>query len=385
MLEIIDKSKCSGCHACANACPKKCISMIADNEGFLYPFIDSSLCISCGLCKKVCPIITPQKTDKAETDISAYAAQTKNEDVRKESSSGGIFTEIATCVLNQNGVVFGSSLDNNLNAVHIMVSNVDDLQSLRGSKYVQSTIGDTYKKAKEHLDKGIPVLYTGTPCQIGGLYSCLGKEYDNLITQDFICHGVPSPKVWQGYLDYHNKKYGSKVVKASFRNKTYGWKKYSMRCELENGKTYISPANKDPYIKSFLSNYCLRPSCYNCSFKNKVRQSDITLADFWGIQEIMPELNDDKGISLLIINSKKGQKIIDAIKNSITIKDAELDEAIKHNPSLIKSVALPTKRQSFMDSINKIGFIKTTNRFFSKGIVLALKKAVKKALKIFKH
>lgn len=381
MLEIIDKSKCSGCHSCANICPKNCISMEPDDEGFLYPKIATEHCVSCALCEKSCPIISPKQIEKRQNDIIAYATYTKNEEIRLNSSSGGVFTEIASYIINNDGVVFGAAFDDDFSVSHKYVENIDELSIFRGSKYVQSAIKNTYKKAKEFLDNGRMVLFTGTPCQIGGLYSYLNKEYTNLITQDFICHGVPSPSVWQKYLDYQRKKKRSEINNVSFRDKTSGWKRFSMLCDFENGDRYIRVLNKDPYMQSFLSNNCLRPSCYNCSFKGQERKSDITIADFWGIQEIKPEMNDDKGVSLVFVSSAKGHKIFDAISKKLVIETVNIDEAIKYNPSAIKSVKMPQKREVFMKSIKNKGFIKTTNRFFGGNFILMLKKVARKILK----
>ena len=221
MIEITEQVKCTGCSACANICPKQCISMVADLEGFLYPSVDTKECINCGLCEKICPILkkNPIKSD----DIIAYAAMLNNTDIRLESSSGGVFTAIAESVIDKNGVVFGAELDENFNVIHTYVETKEELKKFRGSKYVQSVIGETYKRAKGFLDQGRFVLFTGTPCQIGGLYAYLNKDYDNLITQDLICHGVPSPMVWRKYLEFREDISHAGVRRMSFRHKKYGW------------------------------------------------------------------------------------------------------------------------------------------------------------------
>lgn len=260
MIIIDDKTNCSGCHACANACPKNCISMVSDEEGFWYPQVNKEKCIDCGLCEKVCPIIHKWQPDDSRK-TTAIAAINLNEEIRLESSSGGIFTLKAEKIIDQGGVVFGAAFSDDFKSVrHICVDNKADLEKLRGSKYVQSKISDTYKHAKEYLDSGRKVLFSGTPCQIGGLYSYLRKPYENLLTQDIICHGVPSPMVWEKYVEKCERKAASEMQRVFFRHKKYGWKSYSMAMEFTNHTKYIRTLLEDPYMRLFLSNSCLRPS-----------------------------------------------------------------------------------------------------------------------------
>jgi len=278
MEKIIEKKNCSGCHACYSICPKQCIKMCEDEEGFWYPQIDKEQCVNCGACKKVCPVL---KEYQPNPRGKAYACINKDEGIRMKSSSGGIFTLLASAVIEQGGVVFGVAFDSDFSAFHTYVEDKTELEKLRGSKYVQSRIFDTYKKVKEYLDLKRIVLFSGTPCQIGGLKTYLGKEYDNLIMQDIICHGVPSPLVWQKYITLRETKAGSKIGRTFFRHKKYGWKTYSVRFEFSNRTEYEQIFSKDLFMRAFLANLCLRPSCYNCHFKSKERESDITLADFW--------------------------------------------------------------------------------------------------------
>ena len=381
MINVENKAKCSGCHACVSICPKCCISMKRDEEGFLYPVVDESACISCGLCEKVCPIINPKKIDKNKEDIKAYAAYTKNEEIRKKSSSGGIFTEIAAYIINKGGVVFGASFDESWGVKHVCVDNIDDLSKFRGSKYVQSTIGNTYKEAKEYLDNGKMVLFTGTPCQIGGLYSYLNRDYDNLITQDLICHGVPSPAVWEKYLEYQDKVHsGRKLQSIAFKSKKTGWKRYSMQLCYDDDE-YLVPVGKDYMLQVFLKNLCLRPSCYNCSFKTKIRQSDITLADFWGIENVLPNIDDDKGISLILLNSKAGNKIFDEISSNIWQKDVDFEEGIKYNSSMIQSPTIHKKRESYMKCFDKYEFDVVAKRYLKKPLWIRMKQTARNFLK----
>lgn len=345
MINITDAFKCSGCHSCVNICPKKCIDMTADSEGFLYPKVNSSLCINCGLCERACPIIN---SFDGNDNSSAFAAVNKNDKIRLESSSGGIFTLLAENVLEKGGVVFGAAFTDDFKEVtHIAVIDKEHLYKLRGSKYLQSKIGDTYKQAEDYLKKGICVYFSGTPCQIAGLYSFLGKEYNNLYTQDIICHGVPSPLVWQRYLELRERKAQSKAQNVFFRRKNTSWKNYNFCIEFENGAKYEKCASQDTYMRGFLFNLYLRPSCYACGFKSVNRHSDITLADFWGIQNIMPDIDDDKGTNLLIVHSKKGNELLQQIEQSVITKEVSLNSAIKYNPSMIYSSNIHSKRKRF--------------------------------------
>lgn len=307
MIEITKKQNCSGCYACKNICPKQCIDMREDNEGFWYPQVDKDKCINCGLCEKICPIINNKER---VNEIKAYACINKDEKIRAKSSSGGIYTLLAECIINNGGVVFGARFDEELNLVHSYTDNIQGLEQFRGSKYLQSRIGQSYKKAKEFLEKDIKVLFSGTPCQISGLLSYLSKEYENLICIDIICHGVPSPKVFKLYRDELEKKYGSTTQRIDFRCKDYGWKLFCVLLSFNNNTQYMKDLNNDVYMNGFLQNLYLRPSCYECKSKTLNRLSDITIADFWGIQNIASELDDDKGTSLVLVNSNKGKKYL---------------------------------------------------------------------------
>ena len=306
MIEIKDKTRCMGCHACYNRCPVQAIEMVEDEKGFKYPQVNKEKCINCGLCERVCPILNQRKVKNTP---KAYAVKNKNEEVREKSSSGGMFSLLAEKVLQDGGVVFGVAFDENWQLKHIYVENIEDLQIFRGSKYLQSIVGETYSKLKDFLIEGRKVMYTGTPCQIEGLKSYLGKEYENLFTQDIICHGVPSPKVHERYLKYLRDKYKTKNIKNIIhRTKINGWKNWCVNIKFDNSE-YIKAHEQDPYMQAFLRNTSLRESCYNCQFKKKHRISYITLADFWGIENIAPEMDDNKGTSLVIINSEKGKQI----------------------------------------------------------------------------
>ncbi len=382
MIEIKDKTRCMGCHACYNKCPVKAIEMVDDEKGFKYPQVNKEKCINCGLCEKVCPILNQINI---ANEPKAYAVKNKNEEVREKSSSGGMFTLLAEKVLQDGGVVFGVAFDETCQLKHTYVENIEDLQIFRGSKYLQSIVGDTYSKVKDFLVEGRKVMYTGTPCQIEGLKSYLGKDYENLLTQDIICHGVPSPKVHKKYLEYLKDKYKTENIKSIIhRTKINGWKNWCVNIKFDNSE-YIESHNKDPYMQAFLRNTILRESCYNCQFKKKHRISDITLADFWGIENVAPEMDDDKGTSLVIINSEKGKKIFEQIKDKINYKQVDFEEAIRYNSSMTTSVKTDPNREKFFENLDKMPFDELVKKYtytpsIFKRILLKVKRVVKKII-----
>ena len=378
----MEKEKCTGCHACSNVCPKSCISMQTDSEGFLYPEINAALCVHCGKCEQVCPaLIGPVRKKVGQ----AYACINKNDDIRMQSSSGGVFTLIAEHVINNGGTVFGAAFDENLSVRHTGINSIADIEKLRGSKYIQSSIGNTYKEAKKLLESGVPVLFTGTPCQISGLLLYLGKEYDNLFTQDLICHGVPSPMVWQRYVKYREAESGSKTRRMFFRNKKYGWKTYSVQFEFSNCTEYEQILSEDLFMRGFLADLFLRPSCYQCPSKGIERQSDITLADFWGVENVAPEMFDDKGTSLVVVNSDKGKRLFDAISPQMKIKETAIEQTLSFNPAAYKSADLPQARARFMHLINggtdfETAIRKSINNSIIKRALRKIKKIIRKVV-----
>lgn len=355
MLEnVIEKSKCVGCMACKNICPKNAINIKIDKNGFEYPEIDENICVKCGMCKKVCPVLHLHE-DKLK-NIEVYACINKNDGVRLESSSGGVFSLIAEYILRQNGVVFGAKFNNKLEVVHDYAENLNELEQFRGSKYLQSQINDSYKKAKFFLESGRKVLFTGTPCQIEGLICYLSKDYENLYTQDIICHGVPSPKVWKKNLEYRKQLKGELPINVNFRRKDIlGWSNYQVSYKYSKEEKNICHRD-DPYMLFFLNNLNLRESCYQCNFKKINRNSDITIADFWGINNINKNLNDEKGISAVIVNSNKGKHMLEAIKQDLKLSKANIEDIIKYNSCINKSTWYNKDRERFFDDLEKNDF-----------------------------
>ena len=352
----LPQEECTGCRACANACPKNCISFRKNKEGFLYPQIDYSECIRCGKCIKSCPVYNNLKLEHNRKCLVVKAS----DKVRKSSSSGGVFYHLADEVLSRKGVVFGSAFDENLDLKHIAITNKKDLHKLQGSKYLQSNTKNTFKEVKEYLNDNKIVLYVGTPCQIKGLHLFLNKKYDNLYTVDIICHGVPSPLVFSKYISKLEEKYNSNVIKYDFRNKDEGWKNFNTKIELENGNILKEKYDQNIYMKGFLRNLYLRKSCYNCSAKGFTSGSDITMGDSWGIQNEFKEFDDDKGCSIIFINTKQGQNLFNSVQENFEIKKID-DRLLKYNKSLVESVFENKNRTRFFNDLDKIDIEENIN------------------------
>lgn len=360
MLELKKKSDCCGCSACIAACPKGCICMETDSEGFRYPSIDTQRCVDCDLCQRVCPVINEAAIPSHPQSV--YAAINHDHATRADSSSGGIFTLIAEHVLSDGGIVFGAAVTEDLKVKHIAVEEFSQLHLLRGSKYVQSDPGDSFRQVKEHLLAGRQVLYTGTPCQIAGLKSYLGQDYDHLICQDIICHGVPSPAVFDAYLQYRSIQADSAVRSVRFRSKSSGWTNYCLYVSFENGTVYEKKFQEDPYMKAFLADLSLRPSCYDCAFKGQQRSADITLADFWGVKNILPEMFDDMGTSLVFVNTPKGNALFSSLQQHMRICHANAEKALVYNRAMLDSVKCPPNRKQFLADIRQMDFAQAVNK-----------------------
>lgn len=405
MIIIKETDKCCGCSACAQVCPKQCIKMEADKEGFLYPVIDKSVCADCGKCEKACPNNSKigESTDGAPNKITTMAAINPDQSTRMKSSSGGIFSLLAEKGINEGGAVFGAVFDEDWSVRHTMAETMEQVVLMRGSKYVQSTIGNTFSQVREELDKGRQVLFSGTPCQVKGLHSFLGRVYPNLLSVDFICHGVPSPMVWQkyledvvGYLKHSTSKNVAQSIgkhsirNISFRDKQFGWKDYGFCLDfVAQKKTAVSvgwsglsssvgtapyPDNEsmfslrctydeDPFMQAFLGDVCLRPACYSCNAKAGRSGSDITLGDFWGIGKIDRDLDDDKGISLVMTNTEKGALVLK--QTGARLQSVPSAAALAYNPSFANSTILPPYRDLFMGIVRHRGFYAAHRRVFS--------------------
>ena len=350
------KKECSGCTACVHACPKKCISIFADNEGFYYPQIDNSLCIECGLCEKVCPFYNPKYENTEVLDV--YASYIEDVNQRKKSTSGGLFYAISKWVIENGGVVYGAAFDGNFKLKHIGVDNFADLEKLRGSKYLQSFMGDVFPEIKEHLKAGRWVYFTGCGCQVAGLNAFLRRKYDTLITSDLVCHGAPSQLMFDWHIDYLQRKENAEIVSYSFRD-LEGWGgcesyEYQSLCGLQKriNPSYIL----SPYLYSFMYAYNYRYSCYECKYAQLPRQGDITLADYWGVADFFSELERANGVSLILVNSKQGQYIWDNIKSDIIFRKSNIKDASLYNGNLVTKTKMPAIRSKCYEMIKERGY-----------------------------
>jgi len=374
MIEIVDRKECTGCSACFSVCPENCIAMEVDNDGFHYPEVNHDKCTKCSLCIKICPVINAPVIDNIP---KAYACISNDEELRMQSSSGGIFAAMANEILDRKGIVFGAAFDENFNVTHQFVDSHHELEKFKGSKYVQSQINTSYIKTKSFLDQGRLVLFSGTPCQIAGLKAYLQKDHENLFCVDIICHGVPSPKVWNKYIKYRSDSASSSPQRISFRRKDHGWKRYSVSFIFKNETEYLNNLCDDIYMRAFLKNISLRPSCYSCKIKTIHRQSDITLADFWGISNIFPDMDDDKGTSLVFVNNQKGNSIFNVIKDKIKYREVDINEAIKYNSAAVKSVAPHPARTEFFRNLDHLSFDKLVYKYCSDPISTRIKNYIK--------
>ncbi len=346
---ITDKYKCTGCMACLNICPNDAIEIIKSKDGFEYTKINKEKCIGCNLCKKVCPSNKYYKNEYNAPEY--YAAFNLEEKDRIKSSSGGMVSLIAKTTLKKKGVVYGVALEEK-QAKNIRIDNEKELYKIMGSKYVQSEIGHTLKNVKQDLDDQKQVLFTGTPCQIEGLRSYLNKDYNNLTCVSIICHGVPSPEIFKKYIEEKEKKNSSKLKKINFRNKQLGWHNYNIEYEYDNGKKEVVPASKDIYMSGYLKDYFLRECCYNCQMKyGEKSTADIIIGDFWGIESTLPEIDDDKGVSAIVINSAKGKDIFEELKANIKYEKVSLEDISKGNPMLVTSTRYTKNKDNFFKLI----------------------------------
>lgn len=370
-MNIVEKRNCCGCFACKEICPIGCIEMRADEEGFLYPRVDRDLCVHCGLCEQVCPVLHGGN-DASEKFPDGYAVIHGDDEIRLASSSGGAFSLLAESVIRDGGIVFGAAMSEDCRSViHIGVNSLADLARLRGSKYVQSIIGDTYAQAREALDEGRKVLFTGTPCQIEGLYGFLRrKEYEKLVCMDFICHGVPSPEVWGRYVDFREKLSGAPARQIVFRHKNYGWKQFAVSFVYTNDTVYCQKHGDDLYMTAFLRDCCLRPSCYNCHFRKLNRISDFTVADYWGVQRQYPDMDDDRGTSLVLIHTEKGKSIFESVRQSARVISIDTAKALRGNRAMTESPPLHKTRKKFMAGLDQMSFDRLVRKYARKPLTV---------------
>ena len=361
-LNSSNKYECCGCSACEQICPKSCISFKKDEEGFLYPEKDASTCIDCGLCEKVCPF-SDNYTETTNTDPEVYAAY--DESSRTRSSSGGIFYTLAKYVIEEKrGWVFGAAFADHFQLQHIGVNNMQDVEKLRGSKYLQSKMGDTFLQIKRLLTDGVFVLFVGTPCQVAGLRAFLRKPFDNLFTADLVCHGTPSQQMFDYHINYLERKHKAKLTSYKFRYED-GWGGCEI-CDFANPEKHkmLPTYELSPYLYSFMYALTYRYSCYNCRFAKIPRQGDITLADYWGVKEFFPQVNAEKGVSLVLINSQHGLDIWNAVESQCISYKSNIADAAKYNGNLIKKSVEPAIRKTVYSRVANEGYDSLAKREF---------------------
>jgi coenzyme F420-reducing hydrogenase beta subunit len=378
MLIYERKEECCGCTACKSICPKQAITMIADEEGFLYPSINQELCIECNLCKQVCPFSDNYRTSGNYDQPLVYAAKHKDDNVRMNSSSGGMFTAISDYILDIDGVVYGAAFDEKFVVRHQKAETAEERNKFRGSKYVQSNLIGVFEDIKKELKKERTVLFTGTPCQNAGLGSYLNKNYDNLYLCDIVCHGTPSPLIFKNYIKYCERKNNNSIKEYYWRFKGNGWHSHTEKAVYADGKEDSTSLLSQSYKELFYSHVTLRPACHNCKFCNFSRPSDITIGDFWGIEKSMPDFDDNTGVSLVLTNSTKGQELFERISKNLYYRESNTTDCLQHN---LHTPSQPSpRRDKFWQDYKNKGFEYVLKKYTGYGFVGQSKKAAAKVL-----
>lgn len=376
-IEVDIKENCCGCTACKNICPANAIEMKEDKEGFLYPIVNEEKCIKCELCKKVCPVLNVKNEAKEQ---HAYIFQNANNDIRRQSTSGGAFSAIAEKIIDKNGIVYGVIFDKDFNVIHKGIENKEELYKFRNSKYVQSNLKDTFKEIKENLEKDRVVCFSGTSCQIEGLKNFLGKKYDKLLLVDVVCRAVPSPLIWKKYLKLKRQE-NKDIDKIYFRDKLYGYKYSNFSIyNSQNNLIYHNGVESDPYLRAFFSNICDRPSCYNCKFKKLNRESDITLWDCFNVEKYNSKLDDDKGTTRILTNTIKGKRFVEELGVIHNLEEIDVELATENFLAMFQPVKYNSERNNFFEDVGKLEEKELFTKYFSDNITVKSERIIRKLL-----
>lgn len=378
MLLYETKEECCGCSACMNICPERAINMIADEEGFLYPEVRQESCIECDLCLQACAFYDGYKINNNYDQPLVYAVKHRNDEVRMNSSSGGMFTALSDYILSVNGIIYGAAFNEKFEVCHQKAVTVEDRNKFRGSKYVQSNLNRIFEDIKNELYSGKTVLFTGTPCQNAGLSVYLNGNYKNLYLCDIICHGTPSPLIFKKYIKYCEKKAGSSLTEYYCRYKGNGWHTHTEKAVYANGKEDSISKLSQIYKDFFSSLLILRPACHTCKFCSFSRPSDITIGDFWGIEKCMPDFDDNMGVSLVLINSRKGLDLFQKISENIYRRESNTKDCFQHNLYAPTPVS-PNRPQFWRDYYDK-GFRFVLNKYMGYGLTAKFKREIRKGL-----
>lgn len=383
MINITDKSQCTGCTACFSICSRNAISMQYDDYGQIYPEVSLDLCVDCGLCEKVCPLLHKDRIpiDENLDNLEVKAVYNTDDDVRRRSTSGGTFSLLADYIIGKDGIVCAARFDDHFHIYHTFFDSIDQIDPFRGSKYAQSDLSNVFCQIKEYLKSRL-VLFVGTPCQVAGLKSYLIKQYDNLYTCDFICMSISSGKMWDEYItDYQKQHHIKRVV---FKDKRIGWHKgdWRMLIEDEQGEHFFR-GFKNAFFYTYLKHYSARPSCFHCVFRHCRRMSDFTIADCWGIDSVCPEFDDNMGCTSLILQSEKGKNVFEAIKENANFLDFGIENVRQYNRHIERQAAKPDNYENFCEDYRLHGFMYAANKVIQNSNKHRIFNIIKKAIRLF--
>ena len=382
MIDLVSVNQCTLCGACADCCQVGAISFRKEYRGNSYPQIDMERCVNCQRCEQVCPVLNPAKTAPDREPIG-YAAMHVDDTVRYNSTSGGVFAALADEILAEGGYVCGAVLTDDLQVEHIVSREHSQIARMRGSKYVQSRMTGIYRQIEELVKKNTPVLFSGCPCQAAALKAFLGKDYPSLYTVDVICHGIPSVSAWKAYLSMQEEKHMAKAVSVSFREKRKGWHSSAMRMCFSNGKEYACPTTADTYFRGFYGNVTLKESCYHCAFREFKSGADLTLGDFWGAEVVLPDMDDNKGLSAVLVHTEKGRTLFE--KAGVQKRPVELERILAGNRNLLESPPVSSIRESYYQYAESRGEEAAMKKHLCEPVCVGLKRKMRYALRYVKH